>query len=112
MRCVGRKLTILAFFAALPAILAGFFGAHAIAADLGATVSNSATVIYGPVADRVTLNPPPAVFVVEAFKTPSTIEFFRYAPSAPDALSVQINGSDFAPSTDPSGNPVFQKYGP
>ncbi len=84
------------------------FAASASAAELGATVTNVATTIHGPPDGRVTVNSPPASFIVEAQRTPSTIEFFRYSPSAPDAIAIRMNGSDFAPG----GTGAFQPVGP
>ncbi|MEZ5896238.1 MAG: DUF11 domain-containing protein [Parvularculaceae bacterium] len=41
------------------------------------------------------LSTPPAVFTIEARRTPSTIEFFRVSPNAPDAVAATLNGSDY-----------------
>lgn len=96
--------------AAIFMIAATFLPARA--ATLGSTVTNIATVTYGPPSARSVLQTPPADFIVEAARTPSTVDFFRYSPNAPDAIAVQINGSDFAASFDAAGNPIFQPVGP
>jgi uncharacterized repeat protein (TIGR01451 family) len=69
---------------------------RADAAQLGATVSNVANVSFtvgGASAGFVTA---PATFTIQARPTPSTIEFFRISPAAPDGLSVQLSESDYA----------------
>ncbi len=59
-------------------------------------------------AASLSVTTPPASFIIEAARTPSTIEFFRYAPNAPDATAVRLNGSDHQSSaTGP-----FQPVGP
>ena len=96
------------------AVTVGFLTAaiysQAHAAVLGATVSNTATVDYQIGTFPISTTTSPADFVIEAARTPSTIDFFRLSPNAPDAVSIPLNGSDFAASFDPSGNPVFQAY--
>ena len=77
------------------------------AAPIGATVTNIADISFQSSGITVSSVTPPASFVIEARRTPSTIEFFRYAPTDPNAIAVQINGTDFASSTNPSGGPVF-----
>ena len=68
------------------------------AVTLGQTVTNVASVSYDqPGGGQLTVLTNPAEFVIEAARTQSTIEFFRYAPNAPDAISVQLNGADYAP---------------
>lgn len=68
-------------------------------AALGDEVVNVASVQMGMNGQNpVTLSTNEAVFMVEAVRTPSTIDFFRIAPSAPEAVLTQINGSDYSPS--------------
>lgn len=66
-------------------------------AQLGRTVTNVASVTYDVENGSLTFSTNPAEFVIEAFRTPSTIEFFRFAPNAPDAFQTRINGSDYNP---------------
>ena len=70
----------------------------------GTEVVNVATVSYD-LDTNVTVSFPTneAVFVVEAPATPIAIEFFRYAPTSPDAVPTPVNGSDFSPSGDRNG---------
>jgi uncharacterized repeat protein (TIGR01451 family) len=91
---------------AVAALAAAAFG-RADAAQLGARVDNVAVVSFTLGATNATVTTPPASFVIEAARTPSTIEFFRYAPNAPDAIAVRLNGSDFQP-----GSGGFQPVGP
>ena len=68
-------------------------------AQLGRTVTNVATVAYDDTnGSPLTFDTNPAVFVVEARRTESTIEFFRFARTAPDAFTTRVNGSDYSPS--------------
>ncbi len=70
------------------------------ATTLGQTVTNVASVGYeDPDGEYTNLLTNPAAFIIEAARTDSTIDFFRYSPNAPDAIHVQINGSDFATDT-------------
>ncbi len=78
------------------------------AAQLGSTVSNIASVTHGPAGGRITVTPAPASFLIEALRTPSTVEFFRHSPNAPDSRLVALNGSDFSPN----GVGPFQPIGP
>ena len=68
------------------------------AAPLGETVSNVAQVTYDHSSGPLTVDTNPADFMVVARPTPSTIEFFRYSPNAPDHFAARINGSDYSPS--------------
>jgi len=102
----------LAFLAALLTSFVAAMFVCAQAAELGATVTNIATVDFPRGPTIITIQTPPASFTIEARRTPSTIDFLRYAPNAPDGVMTQINGSDFTNSTDASGNPVFQPVGP
>ncbi len=62
--------------------------------ELGRVVTNRAEMTY----NDITVITPPAILVIEAERTASTIEFFRYAPGAPSAVNTAINGSDYSPS--------------
>lgn len=80
------------------------FGGTAHAAELGATVTNTAHMTFSDGnSQRVTVATNPAVFVIEAARTPSTIEFFRYSPTAASALIDTVNGTDYSPSGSDSG---------
>ena len=96
-----------AIFALIAAIVVAMFPVRSAAAPLGATVTNIANVSFQVNGATVSSVTPPATFMIEALRTPSTIEFFRYSPTDPASVDVQINGVDFVSSTDPSGNPVF-----
>ncbi len=72
-------------------------------ADLGDRVSNTATVSQETASGTLVLQTNEAVFTIEARRTPSEIEFFRIVENAPDAISVQLNGSEFSPSGALSG---------
>ncbi|MCA8903562.1 MAG: DUF11 domain-containing protein [Hyphomonas sp.] len=78
-------------------------------AELGERVSNIATIHYETDGKSLTFDTNEAAFTVEARHTPSTIEFFRYAPGAPDAVPVRINGSDYLV---PGTGGTFQPVGP
>ena len=104
--------TVLAIAALTAGLVLAVISPRVEAADLGATVSNIATVNYNVGAAPVSIVTAPASFMIEAQRTPSTIDFLRYSPNAPDGVLTQINGSDFAPSVDASGNPIFQPSGP
>lgn len=80
--------------AALAAIAAVASGCAA-AAVLGAEVDNVAQVSYVVGGAPRAVSTPVARFTIEAAKTPSTIEFLRYAPNAPDGTAVRLNGSDY-----------------
>ncbi|MEM1086734.1 MAG: hypothetical protein AAGH90_03325 [Pseudomonadota bacterium] len=67
-------------------------------AGLGDEVTNIATITHGQNEDRQSFFTNEASFVIQARATPSTIEFFRNAPGAPDARLTTINGTDFSPS--------------
>lgn len=82
------------------------------AADLGASVSNIATASHGPVGARTTIETSPATFTILPLRTPSTIEFFRHGPAAPDADLVALNGSDFSSDGGVTFSPVGNLVGP
>jgi uncharacterized repeat protein (TIGR01451 family) len=84
--------------------LTAFHSSLVQASTLGQTVTNVASVGYDePGGGRTTVLTNPAIFVIEAERTNSTIEFFRYSPNAPDAILVQLNGSDYAVSQHVTG---------
>lgn len=66
-------------------------------AQLGRTVRNVATVTVDNYGVPLTFDTNEASFIIEARRTQSSIEFFRYAPIAPDAFTTRINGSDYSP---------------
>lgn len=107
MKKRGAIRGISRFFAAAAALAAAASG-RAEAAVLGARVDNVAQISYTVGSASATLVPPPASFIVEAARTPSTIEFLRYAPNAPDAIAVTLNGADYQAT--PNG--PFQAVGP
>ena len=77
---------------------------RAHAAVLGQTVTNVASVSYDDSdGDSLTVLTNSADFIIEAARTESTIEFFRYSPNAPEAVSHQINGADYSPSGNLAG---------
>lgn len=79
-------------------------GLTAHATELGATVTNIASISYDdPDRGPITFVTNPAVFVIEAQRTESTIEFFRYAPTTPGANAVNLYGSDYSPSGETDG---------
>ena len=88
--------------AILVTVSAGYTEAQS-ASGLGRTVTNVATVSFETDGGRITLATNPAVFTVEARRTDSTIEFFRFAPTSPGAIATKVNGSDFAPSGNTAG---------
>ncbi|MEM7328714.1 MAG: hypothetical protein AAF437_08250 [Pseudomonadota bacterium] len=72
-------------------------------ADLGERVSNTAYVSQETPNGTLILPTNEAAFTIEARRTPSEIEFFRIVENVPDAIQVQLNGSDFSPSGALSG---------
>ena len=79
-------------------------------AQLGQTVTNIAEITYDSGGGPVTVRTLPAEFVIEARRTPSTIEFFRYAPTAPDNFMARVRDSHYSPSGDLFG--PFASVGP
>lgn len=78
---------------------------------LGTEVTNIAQFSYSIENGTISVDTNAASFQVVARSTPSTIQFFRFAPNAPDAVAVQLNGSDYSP--DGSGEAAsFQPIGP
>ncbi len=82
-----RRLLAAAFCALAPVA--------ALAAPLGSSVVNRASVDFTMGGVPASLTTSDAVFTIEAQRTPSTITFFRYAPAAPGAVPTSLNGSDF-----------------
>jgi len=107
LQSLGQFL-VRCFLLAILAVLPVSAGSSS-AAELGATVTNTARLTWVNGSSEVSIVTNEATFVVEAARTESTIEFFRHAPSLPNATQEQINGSDFAPDGDTSGSftPVF-----
>lgn len=67
-------------------------------ADLGARVTNTATISQDAGSGTLVFPTNEVAFMIEARRTPSEIEFFRIVENAPDAILVDLNGSDFSPS--------------
>jgi hypothetical protein len=67
-------------------------------ADLGDRVSNVASISQDTPNGTLVIATNDASFVIEAKRTPSDVEFFRVVQTAPDAISVRLNGCDFSPS--------------
>ncbi|MEZ5953972.1 MAG: hypothetical protein R3C13_06645 [Hyphomonas sp.] len=80
-------------------------------ADLGERVSNIASITYEADGNSLTFPTNEAAFVIEARRTPSTIAFYRYAPGASDAISVQINGSDYVAPGQTGDPAAYQPVG-
>lgn len=72
-------------------------------ADLGERVTNTAFVSQETPNGVLVLPTNEAAFTVEARRTPSEIEFLRIVENVPDAIVVQLNGSDFSPSGELNG---------
>jgi uncharacterized repeat protein (TIGR01451 family) len=99
----GRKhiIAALRWFALVCATLTTWVAAtHA---DLGARVSNIANISQETANGTLVISTNDASFIIEAKRTPSDVEFFRVVDTAPDAISVRLNGSDFSPSGALSG---------
>ena len=71
--------------------------------NFGTEVVNVASLSYTTGSDRRTIGTNTAVFVIRPPETPAVIEFFRFAPTAQDAIFRNIVGSDFSPSGEISG---------
>ena len=72
-------------------------------AQTGAEIRNVATISFDQGSNRLTIPTNEVVLVLEAARTSSTIEFFRFAPTAETAITTNINGSEFSPSGDLDG---------
>ncbi len=102
---------ILALVALILIMLGGLsMPANTAYAQLGTRVINTANVNYDQEGVSFSLATNTADFVIEAARTPSTIEFFRFAPGATDGLITQITGSQFSPDGALSG--PFEDIGP
>ena len=67
---IGRRLIAFATFVAAVSLAL----VHASnAAELGATVTNVASLSHGPPGGRINADTPPASFIIEAARTPSTV---------------------------------------
>lgn len=99
----GRKLFLHVFAAVAWATVMSLCLALPAHGDLGARVTNVATVSQDTASGTVTQQTNEAVFTIEARRTPSDIEFFRIVENAPDAISVMLAGSDYSPSGELSG---------
>ena len=77
--------------------------ASAQTAQVGEVVRNIATVTFEINNSELSFNTNPADFTIEEPPAAPTIEFFRHAPTAPNPISRQINGSNFSPSGNNSG---------
>jgi uncharacterized repeat protein (TIGR01451 family) len=80
----------------------------AFAAPLGTQVVNRAQIEFTLGGVTSTLTTPDAIFTIEAHRTPSTIDFFRYAPALASAVPTQLNGALYQNG---AGGP-FQPVGP
>ena len=78
--------------------------------NYGAEVVNVATLTQTVNGRTTTVATNAAVFVIQPPRTPATIEFFRYAPTAENPIIRAIHGSDFSPSGDLAG--PFSSIGP
>ncbi len=96
-----------ALFAVLGMALSADAPAHA---QLGRSVENTASLSFETAGVEQTLATNTAVFVVEARRTPSTVEFFRFAPQAGEQIQVLIPDSHFSPSGAAAG--PFEPVGP
>lgn len=72
-------------------------------AQTGAEITNTAFVSFDQGATTLTINTNEVVLVIEGARTSSTIEFFRFAPAAGNAITTNINGSNFSPTGGLSG---------
>jgi len=62
---------------------------------IGTEVSNIAEFSFDIDGREATLSTNEASFTIVARPTPSSIDFFRYAPRAPDGIAVTLHGSDY-----------------
>ncbi len=97
------KLIRVIFCAYAMALLAGIACPLLAHADLGDQVDNVATLSYEAGDVSLTLETNTASFIIEAATTPSTIEFFRIAGNAPDAMPITLYGSEYSPTGDTTG---------
>lgn len=92
--------SVVAFALASAYVALPLTSAHA---DLGDEVVNIARISQATPNGRLEMETNAAVFIIEARATPSSIEFFRVAPNAPDAQAIKLNGSDYSPTGDTTG---------
>jgi len=71
--------------------------------NYGTEVVNVATLSYSTEDSRRTVATDAAVFIIRPPSTPTVIEFFRYAPTADNPIFRNINGSDYSPSGEMTG---------
>jgi len=86
---------------AASAWIAGSTGAHA--QSFGTDVVNIASVTYTVYGNSEKVATNSAVFTLRPAATPAVIEFFRHSPTAPSPIFRTINGSDFSPSGELTG---------
>ena len=73
-------------------------------AQLGSEVTNIADIVYEANGVEFGLKTNPATFILEAQRTPSTVEFFRpVSPSAPDAIVTRVPDSHYSPEAQLQG---------
>ncbi len=85
---------------ALSALILGLVApGSAGAQQLGRDVTNVARVEFATNGQPAGFNTNPAIFQVEARRTPSNIEFFRYAPRANAQFTTRIHGSEYYPNS-------------
>ena len=104
----GRGVITVVMRRILAAALLALAPLGAGAAPLGTQVVNRAQVEFTLGGVTTSLTTPDAIFTIEAQRTPSTITFFRYAPTVPGAVPTQLNGSAYQNG---AGGP-FQPVGP
>lgn len=67
-------------------------------AELGRQVDNVASVSASVADSRVSFDTNTASFIIEARRTESEIQFYRYAPQSENSVPTRLNGSDYNPS--------------
>ena len=78
--------------------------------ESGGEIRNVATITFNQGSGRLVIPTNEVVLIIEAPRTESTIEFFRFAPTATDPLVTNVNGSNFSPSGELEG--PFENIGP
>ncbi|MEM7767522.1 MAG: hypothetical protein AAF253_08545, partial [Pseudomonadota bacterium] len=112
MAFIGKSSRGLLRFALGLVAIAVAATSHA-ATPIGSDVSNTAQFAYDHDGRKITFPTNEATFSVVARPTPSSIDFFRYAPTAPDGISVALNGSDYLSADGFDGVPSpIQSGGP
>ena len=84
-------------------IAASLFVSSPSYAQTGRQVDNTATVVYNQAGSTLFVPTNTASFIIEAARTESVIEFFRFAENASNGFTGVINGSQFSPSGDLEG---------